>query len=115
MATGHSSWHGADFCAIVIMFKQRDTMRRVNVHPEKSINCTERALDMCVALNSLRVTNPKISFREMAEIADISESAAKAYYYGIHYYNRSPFAYTQIRAGARCPVMLPEAMRQFAN
>ena len=74
-------------------------MKPVLTHPEKSIRFTSHAQMWCNILNTYRRFHPKHSFKQMAEVFNLSETSARRYYYGVHhrYFGDS---YTQVRRGA---------------
>lgn len=79
-------------------------MRTVSVHESHGIQFTNDAAFYCRILNTMRKLNPSISFREMAESCNLSETNTRRYYYGIHHFNDFPVVHTQMRIGACVPL-----------
>ena len=76
-------------------------MRPVLTHPEKSLNFTPHAQMWCNILNTYKRFHPTHSFKQMAEVFNMSESNARRYYYGVHHHNDYYTGrYTQVRQGA---------------
>ena len=77
-------------------------MRPVLTHPEKSIRFTPHAQMWCNILNTYKRFHPTHSFKQMAEVFNLSESNARRYYYGVHHRNGGYFGdcYSQVRFGA---------------
>jgi response regulator of citrate/malate metabolism len=77
-------------------------MRIVSTHAEKSIRFTEHAKTWCIILNTYKRFKPNSTFKQMAQVFNLSETSARRYYYGVHHANLGYFGcgYTQVRQGA---------------
>jgi response regulator of citrate/malate metabolism len=75
-------------------------MRIVKTHPEASINFTEHAQILCQILNEHMKMYPTTTFKELAELCQMSQTNVRRYYYGVQHYIHRGTSYTQIREGA---------------
>ena len=84
----------------------RDQMRPVKVHSEKSIRFTKHAEFWCVMINLYKKIYPTHSFKQIAKHFELSESSTRRYYYGVHHANLGYFGcgYSQVRRGACVPL-----------
>lgn len=77
-------------------------MRPVKTHEQKSIRFTDHAKTWCDILNTYKRFKPESTFKQMAQVFNLSETSARRYYYGIHHVDLGFFGngYTQVRRGA---------------
>lgn len=77
-------------------------MRPIKTHPEKSIRFTCHAQMWCNILNTYKRFHPSHSFKQMAQVFNLSETSARRYFYGIHHFNGgwTGISYSQVRKGA---------------
>ena len=78
-------------------------MRSVSVHPTKNIRFTDHAAFWCQMINLYKKIRPDHSFKQIAEIFNLSETSIRRYYYGIHHHIGGR-GYSQVRYGACVPL-----------
>ena len=77
-------------------------MRTVKTHATECINFTDHARILCQILNEHKRQYPTTTFKELAELCQMSETNVRRYYYGIHHKNFGfrGNGYSQVRQGA---------------
>lgn len=75
-------------------------MRSIKVHESNSIQFTNFAKTWCSILNTYKRFYPNCTFKQMAEVFNLTETNVRRYYYGIHHFNPGMNGYTQVRLGA---------------
>lgn len=76
-------------------------MRTIQTHPTNSIRFTHYAQMWCNIIHTYKRFHPDSTFKQIAQIFNLSETNARRYYYGIHHYNSAHGdCYTQMREGA---------------